>query len=214
MPLLTEAIQPQDYELIAPAIVAILKDELPNQATLTGEPLLDAKVSLERSTPANQQEYPLITVRLANGETLNKDQSGDHVIDNTIIIDAYVQSKANEEKSYDQLNSLSIHRLLGVVREILLHESYCQLTLGKIVRHVQISSITNFNTGDTEQSFGVGSGQLIMTVRTDENSEKIKPEIIQSFCTNVKIGLTDDGYHWEGYSSGVGLDYQNDFVTN
>lgn len=210
---ITAAITPQHYELIAPQIVSILKDELSNQFTLTSESVLDATILLERSTPANQDEYPMVTVRLATSVSDNKDQSGDHLMTSTYSIEAYVNSANTDSNSADELSSLKVSRLLGVIREILLNPAYAQLDLEKgIVRHVGILNITPFNQDDNQQSMGVTQGQLLMEVQTNEDSEQLSLGTIVSFHTTLKECLSGKEYEYLGFSSGVGTDYENDFI--
>lgn len=191
-------IPPQNYELIAAKIVGILRDELSKQFTLTGNPLFETTVLLERTTPANQDEYPLVTVRYQGGETVNMDAGGGHIMNHTYFIDFYESAKNNDTESSDELVSLKIQKLLGVIRSILTAPVYIKLDLPTgIVRSKKITQINMTEPQNNQGAMSVSQGQILIQVETAEDSEQIDPELLGDHFTTVKIGDTEDGYTWE-----------------
>ena len=198
---ITTAITPQRFELIAPQIYSILKDELANQFTLTSEAVLDATVLLERSTPPNQDEYPLVSVRYNGSSSLSKAQDGDQLLNNVYAIDCYVSASSSSTSTADSTASLGVARLIGVIREILLNPLYAQLDFPGsegIVRSVTASAINMTEPSNNQDALTVTYGQLVVNVETNESSKQISPILIEKFVSAVKLNETEDGFIWEG----------------
>jgi hypothetical protein len=198
MPKITGIIPPQNYELIAAKIVDILREELSNQFDLSGNDLFDVDVLLERSTPINQSEQSLVTVRYVGGESLNRDQSGGHLINNTYFIDFYDSQKADDTNGADTKVNLRIVKMIGAIRAILAAPVYIGLDLPTGL--VRSKSFTQLNK---DQSNVINSqyssvGQLVLTVETAEDSEQIDTQLIGSHFTTVKIkGDIDKTLYWD-----------------
>ena len=201
-------IPPQRFELIAPQLVAILKDEVTNQYNLSNnDALKDIKYRLERTTPAGNDEYPLLSVRYTGSNSVNKSNDGDQLVTSTYFIEvyhkaAYVDSSDDTAGNGDALSALKIQSLLGVCRAILLAPVYKNLLLGNnTVRSVNLSQINMSQPENNQDTESVNYGQLVVEVTTNESSEQIELELISSYLTNVKIALTEDGYTWDGRST-------------
>ena len=171
---ITTAITPQRFELIAPQIYSILKDELANQFTLTSEAVLDATVLLERSTPPNQDEYPLVSVRYNGSSSLSKAQDGDQLLNNVYAIDCYVSASSSSTSTADSTASLGV------------------------VRSVTASAINMTEPSNNQDALTVTYGQLVLNVETNESSKQISPILIEKFVSAVKLNETEDGFIWEG----------------
>mgnify|MGYP003641203942 FL=1 len=214
---ITTAITPQRFELIAPQIYSILKDELANQFTLTNEAVLDATVLLERSTPPNQDEYPLVSVRYNGSSSLSKSQDGDQLLNNVYAIDCYVAASSSSTSTADSTASLAVARLIGVIREILLNPLYAQLDFPGsegIVRSVTASAINMTEPSNNQDALTVTYGQLVVNVETNESSEQISPVLIQKFVTAVKLNESEDGFIWNGETLGENNAFNYYFPAN
>lgn len=214
---ITEPIAPQRFELIAPKVYSILKDELANQFILTDEAVLDATVLLERSTPPNTEEYPLVSVRYNGSSSVSKVQDGDQILNNVYAIDCYVAAKSTSVSTADSTASLGMARLIGVIREILLNPLYVQLgfppTEG-IVRSVSISSINMTEPQNNQDALTVTYGQLVLNVETNESSIQIVPPLIKDFITAVKLNEDEKGYIWNGETLGENNAFNYYFPIN
>lgn len=202
---LTQPIGLQNYQLVTAKIFDILSDELPSQSLLTGSDVLNAEVVLERITPANTSEYPMVSVRYVDTNTENTDYDGDYLATSNYLIECYVSAKYSDDDSADTLVNLSLQRLTGVIRSILMASVYNKLDLpNNIVRSRKISRIAIGEPENNSDSLNVGYAQIQFEVVTNEGSERVSPSIIESYYTSVLLSLTDKGYTWDSITQSIG----------
>jgi hypothetical protein len=204
-------ISPQGYEIIRDRIALILADELANQSAMTYDEDFDATVYTERFTPVSYSECPVIIVSLSKGTFDNYTQinhHGSYIFD----IDAYAALPSNDNNDGDFRSTVSIHKLLGVCKSILLNPIYYILDFEPgFIEHRSVTEINIATPNRTPESENMAMGRISVLVKCRENLNLIDNSVL--LCqsnTNVRIGLTDKGYAYSriGCLSG---DFSNDF---
>lgn len=210
MPQIEGLIASQAFERIRDRIGEILADEIANQAELDEEhgSDIEATVYIERSAAFGHTELPAVNVMLARGQYGG--DGGDNAItsDGTYNynIDCYCLSKSKvidgETNQGDQLASVKLHRLLGVVRAILRNARYKTLGFATpYIMQVKVGDIQLSDQLNINDTLNVMMGRLTLIVRVAENHELIEPSLIAGYDTQVKLGLTDKGYVFSGAGS-------------
>lgn len=197
MALINTIIPAQAYERIRDRIAEILLDELTNQAQLTGDPDIEAKVFLERSVPLDKTNIPGVVVTFLGGQ-----YSGQTVIHSegnyTYEIAVCHGAKSTQDNPGDAISMKRLHKLLGKCRAILEDPRY--KTLGFAPPFIMRSKIerielTNPKEGD---ALSISMGRLTLAVRVPENADLIVPKLIDGYDTVVKMGNTEQGYVYSG----------------
>lgn len=198
MPLINTIIPVQAFERIRDRIAEILLEELTNQAQLTGDLDIQAKVFLERSVPFEKTSIPAVNVCFIGGTYGG--QTAIHTEGNTYnyAIDVHHAAKSTQNDPGDSLSAFRLHKLLGKCRAILEDPRYKTLGFEApfiMNRHVQRVDIADYKEGD---ALSMGMGRLTFAVRVAENADLIVPELIDGADTVVKLGNTDKGFAWSG----------------
>jgi hypothetical protein len=202
MALLLDPIEPRNFELIRDRIAQIIALELPEQAILNDDNLLNAKVFIERFIPLDKTDMPAINVMLSNGNFEDPFTKHD---DNTYtyFIDVYTSAKTDATNNGDRLASVRLQRLIGVIMGIIGNPQY--KTLGfeaPSISHRRISLMQIVEPKNNQDASSIMMGRLTLTVRTVENYELITPVQLALSLTEVRIANSDEGYGWEVEPSG------------
>lgn len=195
--IITQAIAPQSFEVIRDRLGRILAEELPNQATLLLQDDLNANVWMERFIPIDKTELPSVIVTLAEGN-----YDGQTVVQNDgtyrYNIDVHMNSKANVLERGDTKSMTRLHRLLGVVRSILMDSKYKTLGFAPpfiMNRHIESLQIQNPNQKEHDGDHTV-MGRLVMSVKAPETGSEVPISTMQESDTSVSLDSTDKGYKW------------------
>jgi hypothetical protein len=194
MAILNQIIPAQNFEVIRDRIPVILVDELSNQATLTGNPDLNADVWSERIIPFDAANMPAVNILLSRG-TSNFFTAVEGVYIYTYFVDVYTKAKSTDGERGGHLASIKLHRLLGVIRAILENPSY--RTLGFPMPSLEHTAVTDIAIADPKNSQDANSvmmGRLTFTVQVRETTQLITPVDIAQSNTGVTIDETDEGY--------------------
>lgn len=195
---ITIPIPTQAFELVRNRIADILIDELANQATITYKPELDATVFTERFVPFDKVEMPAVNVMLTRGDYDNQttiDSDGTYRYN----IDCYHKAPTTSIKDGDSEAMRKLQTLIGTCRAIL--ESSKYITLGFVAPFVMNKHVENIQIAappDAKDSSSVVMGRITFVVRVPEEVDKLTPELIAGFDTQVKLGDTDKGYIYSG----------------
>lgn len=191
---ITQEIPPQGFELIRDKIGEILADEILAQFVLHSDPERNAKVFIERITPIDKTEMPLINVLYSrsgydNNSAINSDGK------NTYNIDVYTGAKTKIAKRGGAESMARLGRILGIIRAIL--ESPFYLTLGfaaPFIMGTEVTGIEIQDPRDNQDAANTVMGRLIFVVDAKEDVEQIQPVTAAGYDTQVKLHETEKGF--------------------
>jgi len=195
MALINAIIPVQNYERIRDAIGSILYTEITNQETLTGSSYVSSYYG-ERFAPPDEIEFPLINIQYAGGDYDNKDQT---LVDGmyTYYITCYTSGNSNESQAGDEVASKRLHRVLGLIRAILMNPVY--KTLGFQAGFIKSTLISGIRIPKNEEDTGATNsimGYVEFRVKATEDVALIDPPLLTSAITQVKLYLTNKGYRY------------------
>ncbi len=187
-------IPPQGFELIRDRVGEILADEIAAQFVIHGDPERNAKVFVERITPIDKTELPLINVLYSrsgydNNSAINSDGK------NTYNIDVYTSAKTKIAKKGGAESMTRLGRILGIIRAIL--ESPFYLTLGfatPFIMRTEVTGIEIQDPRDNQDAANIVMGRLIFVVDASEDVEQIQPVTAEGYDTQVKLHETEKGF--------------------
>lgn len=196
MPVITNIITAQSFEIIRDRIAYILFDEFQNQRTLTANQDLNVIVTTENKAPNDFTELPLITVSISNGDYSNKNQgSSDGVY--IYNVDLYTSSKTKSTGEGATLATIKLHKLMGIARYILEDPQYKTLGFAVggsntafILRSI-VQSIA-FKDIDPNDANNVSMGRLTFAVTANESNKLLVPTLLAHNNT-----LANNIYHYQ-----------------
>jgi hypothetical protein len=197
MPQIPAAIPTQAFELIRNRIAEILVDELPEQATLSGDTQINATVYVERFVPFDHTELPALNVSLGRdvySEQTQRSTDGEH----TYNIDVHCSAKSTPSVRGDSLAVFRLQKLLGVCRGVLEDSRY--KTLGFAPPFIESRKVTAIDYAQPTEGDSTSSvmGRITFVVRAPDRNGVVTPELIAGYDTQVKLGLTEKGYIFSG----------------
>jgi hypothetical protein len=214
MSVISNEIGRQSFELIRDQIGAILYDELDGQYLQSYDPLMQARVYLERFVPFNQSELPCINITLGNVNFESKTPIESDGV-NMFFIDVYTKATAapGDQPDTGAYAQKQMHKLVGVCRAILEDARYSTLGFeAPFIGHRRISGI-KFADPETKDTVSVAKGRITMIVKANEENGSTTPRLLAEFQTVVKINESDSGYMYFGTAIGSeGFDYVLDFI--
>jgi len=193
MAIIDNLIPQQNFELIRDRIGLILADELSNQLAKHGDASLNPTVGIERYKSFNITELNFLSVNLARGPFDNKNAIQ---VDGSYLynIDGYVSAKSTDSDDGDNLSSIKLQRILGMVRAILENPGYDTLAFVRgNIGHTEVQELTIAEPDRTEKEH-VMMGRLNFLVRASEDVELTTPPNIALSTTTIKLELTEKGY--------------------
>jgi hypothetical protein len=182
MPVITNIITAQSYEIIRDRIAYILFDEIQNQKIVQSNNDLDVTITTENKSPNDKTDLPLVTVSISSGDYSNKHQgSSDGVY--TVFIDCYASSKTTNTNDGASLATIKLHKLIGIVRYILEDPQY--KTLGYAVGGSNLPFILRtfvqniaFKDIDNNDSYNIAMGRVTFLVTANESNKLLTPTIV------------------------------------
>ena len=198
--LITVEIKPRNFELVRNRIGLILYNEFEFQDYVSTDPFFQRpQIKVEKSVAFDSTEIPLINVSLSHGIYDNKDvQKTDGTY--TYNIDCYTKGKEQviegEKISGDTLSAIRLERMLGIVQAIFDNPVYMTLNFAR--PSVSRVTVENINVRDTEKenqdALSTAMGRVQLSVLVPEANDLITPSALESYQTNVRLGLTQQGY--------------------
>lgn len=214
---ITEIIQPQAFEIVRDRIGRILAEELANQLVLNPGLGFGCQVWIERSLQYGQAELhdmAHVNVCLGEGSYGNQDQTQSEGT-YKYYIDAYVNSKSNEDDRADTRASIKLQRILGICRAILENSKY--KTLGFTAppgfignRHYESLQIQNPNQKKHDGDSSL-MGRLTFSVKMPEANGLALTIESKTYTTTVRLDSTEMGYLWIRGAAGVYDDFDYAF---
>lgn len=210
-----------NFEIIRSKIAAILADELASQKTLNQAALaaeeakptpeqalidfytlnidcIPSKVWEERFFRFQPSEMPAINIVLLNVPLVEAISHTQQMGENKYQIEIYQSAKSKDNQDGDVLASFKLHRLLEIIRAILMNRNYVDLGLSGIIGYRQVRDIVIGvpNIGaDNAQSMIYGKLDLI--VKSNETVEDLSGVELQLHATTMQIDESGKGYYWE-----------------
>ena len=189
-----QEIPPQGFELIRDKIGEILADEIAAQFAIHGDTERNPKVFVERITPIDKTELPLMNVLYSrsgydNNSAINSDGK------NTYNIDVYTSAKTKIAKKGGAESMDRLGRILGIIRAIL--ESTFYLTLGfstPFIIRTEVTGIEIQDPRDNQDAANTVMGRLIFVVDVSEDVEQIQHVTAAGYDTQVKLHETEKGF--------------------
>lgn len=218
---ITQILPYSNFELIRSKIASILADELAHQKTLNtdelaielAKPSPDAalvefyelniscipdKVWEERFFRTQQEEMPLVNVILLNVPLNEGSSNTGQVGENKYQIEVYQHAKSKSGNDGDVLATLKLHRLLAIIRAILMDRNYIALELPEQVRRRQAQDISIGvpKTGADDANCNI-FGKIDLLVKSIESVEDLTGVTAVIGLTNMRIFDSEKGYYWE-----------------
>lgn len=196
--IIDDIISAGSFELIRDRIGQILADELPNQASLSGNPNLNATVWIERFIQFNTNDCPCVNISLNRGNydgftTLRQDGSYE------FYIDVYENSKAIGNENGDKDATFKLHKLANVVRAILSHHKYDTLAFASpFIEGVRVKQISIGESRKQHDADNLIIARMVFEVKAPESTLAITPVDIAGYTTKAVLGETDKGYLFGG----------------
>ena len=192
---ITEPIPYQSFEIIRDRLAEIINDELQNQIALGYLTEFDSiNVFLERWVNLDVTEMPCVVINMAPADFENMkplDLTGNYFFN----IDCYANAAATESTYGDDEATFKVHRILGMVRAIVMSPHYITLGFERgFISRVQIDSmpVVGVQSNDAEN---VIRGRLVAKIQAAE--VVAGQEVRLSTGHTTKLILGSGGYNYE-----------------
>ena len=141
---------------------------------------------------------PLINVVLLN-VPLNEGTSHESQIgENKYQIEIYQSAKCNEDDNGDVLATLKLHRLLAIIRLILMNKNYIDLELpGSVGRRQTQDIIIGLPNIGADNANSMIFGKIDLLVKATEAITDLDGVPLEINGTTMKIFDSEKGYYWE-----------------
>lgn len=185
-------IKPRAWETIRDRIAEILASEIQNQIDLNYLAEIDPEITLERSG-FDMTDTDTVNVSFAQGRPDNKDITG---ADGSYLfnVDAYTKAKTTDDAGGDQLATLKVQTMLGLIESIMDHPVY--KTLGfkaPYISRVWLGETNVAQMGKNDMK-NIAMGRVQVNVKVFENHILTTPTLAEGFDTAFTIGTSDKGY--------------------
>jgi len=185
---ITDIIEVANFELIRDKIGEILALELANQANLASDEDFNATVYIERFTPPNYTECPMVNVVFTN---VPYDYSDIEVQRGkiTYYIDVYSQAVTSPTKRGDKTASLQLHKLIRAIRYILQSVEYHTLGFddGVVLNVDKVSNIQISEPQNTQDGNGIILGRLTVQILANESVTEIEGRAFEGSDTSIDM---------------------------
>lgn len=196
MSVINGIISSQSFEIVRDRIGAILADEFANQALLTGDPALKAKVFVERFIAFGHSELPAINILFDREEFVSRTAVDAQGL-SRYIVQCYTSAKTDDVERGDTKAMIKLQKMLGIVRAIIMDPKYVTLGFANpFIWNREIESITVADPGRTPDATNSVTGRIIVLVKMPETTELISPTLAAGFDTTVRLEETEMGYRF------------------
>jgi len=200
MGVIPAAIPEQSFERLRTRIFEIIADELYQQAAIAYDDDLSVNTYVERFIPISHTEMPAVNISYDNtkyGTNTTDAAQGLH----SFSIDVYTSAKSTDQNRGDQLARTKLHKLLGVIRAILMDTRY--VTLGFTKPSIAGRNVDEIKIADPISLDGVvtAMGRLVLSVREIDSVSLLSARVMDGYQTQVLIGVSDQGYVFSGSGS-------------
>lgn len=186
-------------DLMRVKLLDILAVELDNQVTISGNDDYKLLPLLERFTPLNIDEYPVLNVRFVQADLESQDQTGSFY-NYTFWVEYYTSNEGDDFDNGYKIGALKLTKVLTGCRELLKTPIYKHLDLPKefvgIVRPTTIQVSEQKYSQNSQDALDIMYGRLTVEIRASESVGFITPELIEEHNTLVKLYDTNKGFRY------------------
>jgi hypothetical protein len=194
VPKISSQIPPLACEVIQDKITLILRDELPNQATLASDPSLNAKVVKDRLTTPGHQEMPLVSVLFnrVNFESRTQVQTDGANLISILIYTSGVNSPTEKGGEKSLKNNRALAR---VIRGVLEAPEYKNLDFEtRFIKRLYVDSYGLAEPDAEQASTFTALGRLDFSVEAIESNILQAARELEASDVVAKLYDTELGY--------------------
>lgn len=218
---ISNIIGPGNFEIIRTQIALILATEfaeqrVKNQAVIDDTEATPAEKEVsqlnldsiptevweERFVRPQPGEYPLVNVVLTNVPLTDGTSHSVQLTEDKYQIEVYQNAITTDDGGGDYLATIKLHRLLSIIRGILMDRNYVRLgfdTAPFIIgsRRCEDIVIAQPNFGANDSNYSI-HGKIDLLVKTNEEVEDITgvPLLISNTDNTIKLLEKENGYTW------------------
>lgn len=194
---ITEEIPAEAFEVVRDRLVQILRDEIAEQAVISGDQNADAKVFKERVVPVGYEHTPAVNVMLEKVDYSGQTQL--HTVSECLfIIDVYTSGKNGPNNTGDEQTSERGQKIARLIRGILEAPVYKKLDFEtNFIQQSKVDTIKVSEPRDFKDS------KHMMLVRVNYSCKASNSNVLQAAQelnlseTTVKIDDTELGHTYE-----------------
>lgn len=202
-PLITQQIAPQNFELIRDRIGEILMVEFANQKTYSNNAdITPTRVEIEGFVDIDEDNFPLISIHLYDGKYEKKDYGGDVPGEYCFYIDIYTGAPSTSDTAGDQVATVNLVKMVGMVRAILDNPVYGTLAFDPSVddapdiRNTHIEDFFINIPRSSQNAIDFICGRLRFMVTVPETSIYATTTPSELGSTIVTLYNSGRQYHW------------------
>ncbi len=197
------AIRPSNYEIIRDRIAEILGLEFTLQKASFNLPveLCPAKIDTERFLNVDENDFPVVIVRMVKGLYLDedgrqtKDSGGTRIGTYRFYVDVYTGSPSNANYFGDEIATKNLQRMMGIIMAILEDTRYSTLgfdpkTSGIADTHVDQFFVKNALENENVMDFVCGRVVFIVTV-PEQVSLPLPRQLLMTTITTRTTGQSE-----------------------
>nr|WP_299067171.1 hypothetical protein [uncultured Allomuricauda sp.] len=196
MPVITEEIPKQGFEIVGEQVGAIVAMEIENQRTLKN---LSESLGMfyERDSPYDKSEKVMINTRYDGTNFDNRTQSNANA-PSTFHIDVYAHSPSKDNQRGDGISVALVKQYLGMIRYIFSSTKYKSLLLpAPTIGRVYIEQIQMYDLEANQDAKNIRMGRLVLMVQLYETQELWEATTLTGNDTGVRLAEADSGYKYE-----------------
>lgn len=186
----------QNYELVLDRIGEILAVEFENQAVLNNYDMDEVSIYKERTVPCQPSELAMVNVSLFSDDFVEDTQAQSQGMVR-YIIEVFTNSKTEGDVRGDTIAALRLHRILGVIRSILMDPRYKTLGFAPpSIGHRKVERIF-FMAAPNQDANTTRIGRLEFLVKVPEvPANFVTPVALTENFSQVTLAETELGYQW------------------
>lgn len=217
LPLITESIPPQQFEVILQMLAAILDTEFGNQFSLDDSYPNINKVWIERVYSFDTEtELPTINIGLRKGDYDNADllkQEGTYVFN----IDVYTMASTSELNGPgDQYSIILMEKIMGMIRAILSFQGY---NMPGIVspnsNGMEVISMAILDKATVKDALSTMVGRVQLMVKCEEENQIFETgTVINESTTSVKVNGSIYGFFTDYKLNNITVSTTGNTLTN
>lgn len=190
-------IERKRFEIIGDQIGAILARELHTQRTQFDVEEATAEVYRERTNTIDAGEGRVFNVQYASTDFESKHQANSTGV-HTYFVDAYSVAEHKDDDRADEISSLQLQRMMGLVWEIFEYPGHNTLELAKpSIGGLHVSDMEILNARDGDNYLAITFGRVTIKVKGVETTQLPAGTAVLMSVAQVKIGLTENGFRYE-----------------
>jgi hypothetical protein len=189
-----------NFELIRDQIGAVLALEIANQKVLSPALIAPDKIWIERFVPFDASEYPAIKILYQHGSI---DEGSREILQahytHTYFIDVMFSAKSTADAQGDQLSSVQMQKMLGIIRAILSSPAYSTIGFSRpFNKRAWVNSIEVFEPMEMQDETNQINGRVEYCIEVPEYGVVTDTGVpLNEITTTVRLNESDKGYFWD-----------------